>query len=121
MSDLHNVPVLDPGVIATLKELGGAEEPGLFVELVDMFLEDAQQHLRNLETALATGDVRLLERTAHTLKSSSANVGAARFSRLCLDIEQRTRTSKLEGLDELVGLAERQYGETRDALQAAKG
>jgi HPt (histidine-containing phosphotransfer) domain-containing protein len=120
MSDPQSVPVLDQSVIATLKELGGAEEPGLFVELVDLFLEDAQVHLQALEKALATGDLKLLERTAHTLKSSSANVGALRFSRVCLDIELRSRAAQREGLPELVARAGERYGEACQALRAAK-
>jgi HPt (histidine-containing phosphotransfer) domain-containing protein len=120
MSDPQGVPVLDRDVVAGLKELGGTDEPGLFVELVDLFLEDAQRHLHSLETALATGDVRLLERTAHTLKSSSANVGALRFSSACSDIERRSRAAQLEGMTDLVERAGRHYDEAREALQAAK-
>ena len=120
MTDLHNVPIVDTSVIASLKELGGEDDPGLFVEVVDMFLEDAEKHVDNLRTALASGDIKLLERTAHTLKSSSANVGAMRFSKLCFEIEQRGRSSQIDGVQALVEQAVRHYAEARLALEAQK-
>jgi HPt (histidine-containing phosphotransfer) domain-containing protein len=120
MPDLHSVPIVDSRVIQSLKELGGDEDPGLFVEVVDLFLGDAETKLHDLSRALASGDVKLLERTAHTLKSSSANVGALRLSRLCLEIEMLGRAARTDGAQELVGEAARLYAESRTALEALK-
>lgn len=120
MSDLQSLPIVDAQVVQSLKELGGDEDPGLFVEVVDLFLTDAQARLRELERALASGDVKLLERTAHSLKSASANVGALRFSKLCLEIELRGRAERTDGVGELVGEAARLYAESRCALEALK-
>jgi HPt (histidine-containing phosphotransfer) domain-containing protein len=120
MSDFQSLPIVDADVIQSLKDLGGDEDPGLFVEVVDLFLADAQKRLQVLERALASGDVKLLERTAHSLKSASANVGALRFSKLCFEIELRGRQAKTDGVCELVGEAARLYAESRSALEALK-
>ena len=91
MSDLQPEPVLDLAVLAALRELGGNDEPGLADELVLLFLEDSSRRVRALEDALASGDRTGLLRTAHTLRSSSVNVGARRVARICTELETLAR------------------------------
>ncbi|MCC7011788.1 MAG: Hpt domain-containing protein [Planctomycetes bacterium] len=112
--------VIDAGVIAGLKELGGDEDPGLYLEVIELFLDDAAQQIVNLREAMARGDTRQLERIAHTLKSSSANVGALRFSKLCFEIEQLGRCSDLAHAGSLVERAAVQYDQVKAALEAEK-
>ncbi len=87
MSDLQSEPVLDLAVLAALRELGGNDEPDLADELMLLFLEDSTRRVRVLEDALASGDRTGLLRTAHTLRSSSTNVGARRVARICAELE----------------------------------
>ena len=82
---------IDPGVIQGLRELGGAEDPGLLVELIDLYLSDAPQRMSEIEDALASGNWALLERAAHTLKSASANIGALGLSEVCKELECQAR------------------------------
>ena len=112
--------VLDLETIATLKALGGTEEPDLFVELVDLFVTDAKSHIAALQRALEHNDMRALERTAHTLKSSCANVGAVAMAKLCFELEQLGRKSKPEGAAQLIAHTAVQYERVRAALNAQK-
>lgn len=82
---------IDPEVIEALRELGGVEDPGLLVELIDLYLSDAPQRMAEIESSLASGDWALLERAAHTLKSASANIGALGLSELCRQLECQAR------------------------------
>ena len=82
---------IDPGVIDGLRELGGAEDPGLLVELIDLYLGDAPQRMAEIQQSLASSDWKLLERAAHTLKSASANIGALGLSELCKELECQAR------------------------------
>jgi HPt (histidine-containing phosphotransfer) domain-containing protein len=83
--------VLDASVIQGLRELGGEDDPGLLLELVQLFLGDAPLRMREIEQGLAQGDWKLLERAAHTLKSASANIGALGLSALCRELEASAR------------------------------
>jgi signal transduction histidine kinase/DNA-binding NarL/FixJ family response regulator len=47
--------------------------------------------LDRMDRAAAAGDGRNLARIAHSLKGSSATLGAARFAALCADVENRAR------------------------------
>jgi two-component system sensor histidine kinase/response regulator len=105
MSEPEPIPVLDRGVVDALRALDEGQGPGLFEELVDIFISDAAAHVRALQTALESGDARLLERSAHTLKSSSASLGAMQLSELCRALEQTGRTGTMDGAPELVRAA----------------
>ncbi len=121
LRDLRAADPIDPSVIDSLRELGGDDEPGLLVELIDIFLRDAPQRIGEIEAGLRNGDIELLERAAHTLKSSSANIGAPALSELCRRIELRARERSVRGLDELFEVSSELYGRVDLALRAIAG
>jgi HPt (histidine-containing phosphotransfer) domain-containing protein len=120
MDPSHKARVLDMGVIATLKELGGDDEPELFVELVDLFLENAKTNFKALSEALDRADPQAMERTAHTLKSSCGNVGAVGLSEACFKLEQLGRAGRLEGAAQILANALREFDEVCLALNSEK-
>lgn len=117
---MHPKTPIDPAVIQGLRELGGDDEPGLLAELIEIFLEDAPERMKDITEGLATGDVGRVERGAHTLKSSSANVGALSLSELCRKIVESARTNKQERLPELCRESERSLDEASEALRSIK-
>ena len=69
--------IIDPEAIATLKELNPGDNGAFLKEIVGIYLEDTPQAAPGAEgRALRPGDVALFTRAAHTIKGSSANVGA---------------------------------------------
>jgi CheY-like chemotaxis protein len=62
-------------------------------------------------------DLDLMRQVAHTLKSSSAAIGAVKFSQLCAEIETMIRSDRTEGL---TTRAEAMRGESEFVLQAVK-
>lgn len=58
----------------SLKRMGGDEE--LFGEMVGFLATDAPVWLERIHTGIATGDAKLVHRSAHTLKGLVANFGA---------------------------------------------
>jgi hypothetical protein len=89
---------IDPETIQGLRELGGDDEPELLTELIQIFLEDAPQRMKDITEGLAHGDLSRVERGAHTLKSSSANIGALGLSDLCGRIVACARGSETKDL-----------------------
>jgi signal transduction histidine kinase/DNA-binding response OmpR family regulator len=74
---------LDPATLATLRRV----RPDLLQRLLNAFLTHTPHAMTSIEEALARTQVVALQLAAHSLRSSSANVGALRMSRLCRDIE----------------------------------
>jgi HPt (histidine-containing phosphotransfer) domain-containing protein len=118
--DKNENSVIDMSVIADLRELGGADDPGLLSELIDLFLNDAPARLRDVENGLASGEIKLVERAAHTLKSSSANIGALNLSAICKRIEELARNQEKDAIKPLLADTTRSYSEAESALRALK-
>lgn len=76
--------------IAVLTSFAAAQmegEPDLIVELIDLYLEDAPRRIADLQAAIAGADQLALKRTAHSLRGSSANLGARQVAALCAELE----------------------------------
>lgn len=114
----RNEPVLDPDVIEGLRSLESDGEPGLLVELVDLFLSDTPPRMRNLEVALKSGDARTVEEIAHSLKSSCGNLGAASLSALFREIEALGRGRQLDSVPSLVAKSNAEFRRVEDALRS---
>ncbi len=67
------------------------DEPEEWVTLIKDYLRDGQQHLKNLGNSISNSDVATLKVTAHTLKGSSASMGAFPLSALCEELEHIAR------------------------------
>ena len=113
----HDV-ILDLDVIAGLRELGGEDDPGLLLELVGIFLEDAPHHVREIVAGFEGADLERVKRASHTLKSSAANMGAMSLSGLARSIESTAKSADMDLLRELSSALSEVYGETADALGA---
>jgi HPt (histidine-containing phosphotransfer) domain-containing protein len=58
---------------------------------VHLYAAQAPKALADLQTAMASGDAAAASRAAHSLKSMSANIGAARMKGIAGDIERSAR------------------------------
>ena len=119
--DLSPEAVLDMEVIQSLRELGGDDDPGLVVELIDLFLSDAPIRMSEVDQGFDNQNFELLERAAHTLKSSSANIGARGLSEICFEIEKKARENCADGLQPLVEASRRTFAQVETAMQEIKG
>jgi len=88
----------EAGIRLRLDELGGVETPtfrDLFASLLLSFADRAPGQLEQLEQACAAQDPDALERAAHSLKGSAANLGARALADLCFALEQRGRDGEV--------------------------
>ena len=112
--------LIDARVIQGLRELGGDEDPGLLVELIDLYLADAPQRMGEIRQALTSGDWKLLERAAHTLKSASANIGALELSSICKELEAKARSCEAQVCETLCERSAEQLVRVETALRVLR-
>jgi HPt (histidine-containing phosphotransfer) domain-containing protein len=110
---------LDLDVLASLRELQEPGEPDIVAEIGFLFLEHAPQKLSAISDAAERGDARGLQMAAHSLKSSSAYVGAMRLSAFCKALEELGRSGSLEGAAEKVRDLTAEFLSAKAALEAA--
>jgi HPt (histidine-containing phosphotransfer) domain-containing protein len=90
-----DVPVLDERVLTEVLETTG-DDIGFVRELVGTYLADTPTQLGAMTTAVESDDADALVRPAHTLKSSSATVGAMRLSSVARELEMAGRSGSLD-------------------------
>ena len=89
---------LDPLVTNPLRSGKG----DLWQRLIVIYAKTAPEAMTKLEQALALGDAAAVSLTAHSLKSSSANMGAARLAYLLYQIETMARNAQIETAQDLM-------------------
>ena len=67
--------------------------PSLVARLVETYLGYAPKAIQQMLAALVVQDVAQLKMHAHSLKSSSANIGALALSALCKDLEAKMKSA----------------------------
>jgi HPt (histidine-containing phosphotransfer) domain-containing protein len=82
--------VLDRSRLDSLRELEARGAKGLLARAIDKYLRHSAELLDEIRAAAAEAGAARLSRAAHTLKSSSASLGAEELARLCRELEQAT-------------------------------
>ncbi|MFZ2652973.1 MAG: Hpt domain-containing protein [Burkholderiaceae bacterium] len=89
---------LDAAALAGLRELDPQGRNGLIERVVKAFQESLARLLPQLLAAGSASDAKGVRHVAHTLKSSSASIGALRLSRLCAELEAALRNGDVQGV-----------------------
>jgi HPt (histidine-containing phosphotransfer) domain-containing protein len=113
-----SVPAIDPVVFARLREITG-DDPDFLAELVDTYLEDGDAQVRALREA-PTGDLAALVRPAHSLKSSSASVGATALAERCRVLEADARAGQVDDVDGTVHAIAEEFAAVATELAAMR-
>lgn len=91
-------PVLDPVALGRLTELDPKGENRLLERVLQAFQTSVARLRPQLDAARRDGDRAAIRLVVHTLKSSSASIGAMRLSQLCAQIETSIRNETDEDL-----------------------
>jgi HPt (histidine-containing phosphotransfer) domain-containing protein len=100
-NDLQEIDLTVLDVLLALKK-PGAPDPRR--RIIAIYLESAPQLMDSIRGAYAASDRGSLRKAAHSLKSSSYNVGAKGLGSICGELEQ---LAKVGPLDEEGGLMDR--------------
>ena len=109
---------LDAEALNNIRALQQQGSPDILAKIVHMFISNSPKHLEKMEEAATTGNADLLRSSAHSLKSSSANLGATEMSTLCGELEQMGRDNELENALSKVGVLEFEFEAVCEELTA---
>ena len=112
--------LIDEAVLAQLLETVGGDRTFL-AELVEAYLADSPGLVEEMRTSLARGDRTALRRAAHTLKSTSASLGATAFADACRGIEHAAEAGESDALAAAIEAAATDYEGVAAALRARIG
>ncbi len=108
---------LDSQAILELKDMIGEEDfVAVFTELVETYLEDSPNLIQALIIGAKNQNIEEVKINAHSLKSSSATLGAMTFSQICKQIESYCIKGKLVEARALIPQLEDNYQQTQVLL-----
>jgi HPt (histidine-containing phosphotransfer) domain-containing protein len=110
-----DLPSIDPESIASLRELNPGDNGEFLREIVGIYIEDTPKRIAEMKASLASGDVGAFTRAAHTIKGSSANVGAQGLKSIAERLEFVSRKEGLGQVNSLIADCEAEF--TRAAAE----
>jgi signal transduction histidine kinase/DNA-binding response OmpR family regulator len=117
---LSPAPVLlDYGALERLTQAQGGGQPSVTVEFIDLYLAEAALQVEQLARDAAMGETAGLARIAHSLKASSALLGAEALSALCRELEAARALGEAEATRRVAAI-EAVFAETAAALEEAR-
>ena len=117
-------PPVDEKTLENIRALQAPGGPDLLSRVIGLYLSGSPKLLEGLRDAAARRDADALRTASHTLKSSSANLGASTLSTLCKELETRAREGRVDDLAEAVAGIETEYARVKaflEDLAAASG
>ncbi|WP_371375796.1 ATP-binding protein [Sporomusa aerivorans] len=109
--------VLDDLIMDDLLELQQQTGQPVLERVIGIFFSSTPSIQQAICRAAQDRDISALIKTAHSLKSSSASIGAKRLATICGRIETQARLDTLGGLDTCIAQLEAEYQNACEALR----
>lgn len=110
-------PRLDQEALSTLRSLD-ASSPGFLGQIVADFTHTAEDRLNAAVRAARAGDAAGLAAAAHSLRGSSALLGALGMAESCRCVEEDARRGDLAGAGDILARVKSEYEVVARALRA---
>ena len=108
MSQPVSATLLDADALDRLRELDPSGKSRLMERVLRAFHSSASRLALQFGDARRSGDMQGIRHVAHTLKSSSASIGALELARLCAEIEASIRAEAFSALPERLDAMDRE-------------
>ena len=79
-------------------------------------MENSPKLMEAIRQAVTFGDASAMQKAAHSLKSTSGNLGAMRLAELCKELENMGRAGTTASVTSLLSVLEVEYERVREAL-----
>ncbi len=107
-------PIDEAAFAQTLEMVGG--DLAFLAELIETYRTDGAARIDDMRSSLTAGTAAEVQRAAHTLKGSSATLGAVHLADLCREVEYRARDGALDGLADRIDAIASEFPRVVDAL-----
>lgn len=120
-TQMPETPIIDPEAIENLRSLNPDDSDEFLREIVGIFLDDTPQRIAELDECLASGDTKRFTRAAHSIKGSSANVGANALRAVAEQLEHKSHAEGLGDVTALIAEVQARFAEAKGELERIAG
>jgi two-component system sensor histidine kinase/response regulator len=117
-SEQTNSEHIDHKSLQNIRALQAEGAEDILTRIITLFLDDTPEQLTTLQQALRDKNATTVRSIAHSLKSSSATLGALGLSSLFREMEEKGRTNSLSGATELFVQVKSEFQKTIEPLRA---
>ena len=120
-SPMPETTVIDAQTLENLRALNPGDNDEFLREIAAIFFEDTPLRIAELDESLRTADLSRFVRAAHSIKGSSANLGATSLRMAAERLEHESRTKGLGAVTEMMAEVKAEFERAQTALQAVIG
>lgn len=117
-SESSDHSVLDLNALARIRGLDPGGSTVIVAKIINIYLETSPEQIRTIKQAYAQENRDIVRKTAHSLKSSSANLGAETLTAACKRLEAQAFDAEWKDLSDLITTIENEFDCAADALRA---
>ncbi|MBP6500601.1 MAG: response regulator, partial [Thauera sp.] len=111
-------PAIDRAVIEQFRELDPNGSMALAARILGIYADCSGSVFADIEQSMGNGDSALLRRAAHSLKSSSANVGARQLSALFKEFELLGKENRVDEARAQFDALRAEYARAHEGIRA---
>ena len=110
--------VIDEAALNNIRALQREGQPSILDKVINIYFQSSPELIEKMDEALSQGEAgaEVLQRSAHTLKTASANLGASRLAELCKQMEMAGREKRLDDAPPLFAEISALFPEVCEAL-----
>ena len=109
--------VIDSAALEAIRSLQSDAAPRLLAQVVQMYLDSTPALIEQLQIGMDGSDYETVRTAAHSLKSSSANLGAKTLADLCRRVEMAARAGSMGPEVPGMHMIEQEFSAVRRALE----
>jgi|GEM_PF-968203 len=113
-----NQIAIDFAVLESICEMAGDEASLLVEEMINSYLDDTEIRLQAIAQAIIEADAESIFQAAHSMKSSSANLGAVNLAQLCEELEELGRNRTIDDVEVILSNAASEFQQVQQALRS---
>ncbi|MBC2695790.1 MAG: response regulator [Desulfobacteraceae bacterium] len=102
-------PLLEQETLNRIRALQRPGKPNVLGKIINFYLENSPGLIKTVRKSVEQGDGAALCEAAHSLKSSSANLGAVSMADVCKKLEEMGREERIDAAKALIGRIESEY------------
>jgi len=110
---------IDWSQVESLRTVDPGGSNGVVDKAIELYIDHAPKLIEEILTYRVTGDLRDVKQAAHSLRSSSASLGANAVAGLSATIESAAAKSDFEIIDSVAAALEAEYRRAESALRSA--
>ena len=102
--------------LESLRSMVREGQPSLLQKVIRIYMESSPKLMETIRHSITLGDAAAMQGAAHSLKSTSGNLGAMMLAEMCKELEAMGRAGTTDNAILLLPVLEDEYERVREAL-----